>query len=69
MSSQRLLQTIFSTRLVPSGHYLPKKRGGQTYFAPFIVRPEGALAPPLPEIDSSKLVYCNYLEIGAFEAR
>ena len=36
-----------------SDFLLPKKRGGQTYFAPFSVRPEGALLPRLPEIDAS----------------
>ena len=35
--------------LLPSGYYLPKNRGGETYFAPFSVRPEGA---PPPEIDA-----------------
>ena len=32
---------------MPSGHYLPKKLGSQTYFAPFSVRPKGATPSPL----------------------
>ena len=37
--------------LLPNGYYLPENRGGQTYFAPFSVRPEGAQppSPPLPQ--------------------
>ena len=42
--------------LVASGYYLPKNRGGQTYFAPFSVRPKGA--PLLPPPKSMPMYQC-----------
>ena len=39
------MPSSFSTCLVPSGHYLPKKRGGQTFFAPFSLRVRPKEAP------------------------
>ena len=42
-----LSQSGISNFLLPSGYYLPKNRGDQTYFAPFNVRLKGAL-PPSP---------------------
>ena len=43
-----LSQPGTSAFLLPIGYYLPKNRGGQTYFAPFRVRPEGP-PPPSPQ--------------------
>ena len=54
MQSLKRLNNIFSTRLVPSVHYLSKNRGGHTYFFPVSVKSERM--PPLPpqkKIDAS----------------
>ena len=47
-----LSQSRISDFLSPSGYYLLKKRGGQTDFASFSVRPEEAPSPPHPKIDA-----------------
>ena len=45
---------------VSSGHYLPKSQGGQTYFAPFSVRPKGMQPPRLSKIDTSDSIIHIY---------
>ena len=47
--------------LLLSGYYLPENRGGQTYFAPFTVRPEGAPPPAPPKIDAYDTSYVHCL--------
>ena len=44
-----LSQSRISDFLLSSGYYLPKNRGGQTYFAPFSVSQEGALPLATPK--------------------
>ena len=45
-----LSQSVILDFLLPSGYYLPENQGGQTYFAPFSVRPEGAPPPAPPKL-------------------
>ena len=47
-----LSQSGISDFLLPSGYYLPENQWSQTYFAPFSVRPEGALPPGPPIVDT-----------------
>ena len=53
-----LSQSRISDFLLPSGYYLPKNRGGQTYFAPFSVRPEGMLPPGPPKPTPMSISIC-----------
>ena len=58
-----LSQSGISDFLLPSGYYLPKNRGNQTYFAPFSVRSEKAPPPGLPKIDAYGYLSCSLLVI------
>ena len=49
--------------LLPSGCYLPKSRGSQTYFATCSVRSKKAPPPGIPKIDAYGYVSCSLLVI------
>ena len=55
-----LSQSGISDFLLPSGYFLPKNWGGQTYFAPFSVKSKEALPPIPPKIDAYGGVYLEF---------
>ena len=47
---------------LPSGYYLPENWGGQTYFALFRVRPDGALPPGPPKLTPMHMMVIDYFK-------